>query len=396
MSGEFIYTRKYIIFKDEYSNIQGLNPKGHGLLEVRENKGKISINVERSQGDYYYNAYLVGDNGENIVETFIGKVITDDVGKGFVELGFNPRNVAESNFSIERYNSLVLRRGANILLVGHIKGNRSNLKKYLLNIQDEEYEEYNEEIVEEIVEEVVEEVVEENVEVIEEYSYMNKDTLEVEEAVELKEVEETEVEEAVEELSGEKEDIVEELLIEDIFEEIEEVDVANNDQEAPFVYPVNNGNNGEYTNFKSQMIDYVLSILRFFPYIKPFNIELNGYDWWKIESDGGNIHRGFLPFYNYLLNMYYEYPHSQNTVTCKHLIQKYGNYLFGMYRVEDDVQYYIYGVPGRFNTLEHPFRGATGFNTWYETADGLGYWLLYIDPMTGKILFPINPMIPTY
>ncbi len=386
MSGEFIYTRKYIIFKDEYSNIQGLNPKGHGLLELRENKGKISINVERCQGDYYYNAYLVGGNGESIVETFIGKVITDDVGKGFVELGFNPRNVAESNFSIERYNSLVLRRGANILLVGHIKGNRSNLKKYLLNIQDEEYEEYNEEIVEESVELIH----------IGEDSDTNKDNLQVEEAVELKEVEETEVEEAVEELSGEKEDIVEELLIEDIFEEIEEVDVANNDQEAPFVYPVNNGNSGEYTNFKSQMIDYVLSILRFFPYIKPFNIELNGYDWWKIESDGGNIHRGFLPFYNYLLNMYYEYPHSQNTVTCKHLIQKYGNYLFGMYRVEDDVQYYIYGVPGRFNTLEHPFRGATGFNTWYETADGLGYWLLYIDPMTGKILFPINPMIPTY
>ena len=359
MSGEFIYTRKYIIFKDEYSNIQGLNPKGHGLLEVRENKGKISINIERCQGDYYYNAYLLGGNGENIVETLIGKVITDDIGKGSVELTFNPRNIAESNFSIESYNSIVLRRGTDILLVGYIKGNRDNLKQYLLNIQGQEYEENSKGYSEKNVEEKVEAID------IEKDNDTNKDDLEIAEP------------------------------IEELFEKAEEVDITNNKQEVPFAYTVKNENCGQNANFKSQMINYVLSILRFFPYIKPFNIELNGYDWWRIESDGGNIHRGFLPFYNYLLNMYYEYPNSQNTVTCKHLIQKYGNYLFGMYRVEDDVQYYIYGVPGRFTTLEHPFRGSTGFNTWYESKDGLGYWLLYIDPMTGKILYPINPMIPT-
>lgn len=365
MSGEFIYTRKYIIFKNEYSNIQGLNPKGHGLLEVRENKGKISINVERCQRDFYYNAYLVGGNGENIVETFIGKVITDDVGKGSVELWFNPRNVEGSDSSIESYNSLVLRRGSKILLVGYIKGNRANLKSYLSSVKDEEY-------YEEIVEEIVE-------------------TIDVEEDIDIKR-ENFEIEETVESDDGE------EVIEEDVIEE-KEVNVADDEEEADFVnidYEMDNRDYGENTNFKVQMTNYVLSILRFFPYIKPFNIELNGYDWWRIESDGVNIHRGFLPFYNYLLNMYHAYPQTQNITTCQHLIQKYGNYLFGMYRAEGDVQYYIYGVPGRFSTLEHPFRGSTGFNTWYESIDGFGYWLLYIDPLTGKILYPINPMIPTY
>ncbi|MCG4586764.1 hypothetical protein L0P56_14830, partial [Anaerosalibacter bizertensis] len=61
-------------------------------------------------------------------------------------------------------------------------------------------------------------------------------------------------------------------------------------------------------DYKRQMSEYVLSILRFFPYVKPFRIELKGYDWWKIDYTGENIHRGFLPFYNYLFNTYNSYP----------------------------------------------------------------------------------------
>ena len=277
MSGEFIYARKYVIFKNEHSNIQGLNPKGHGLLEVRENKGKLSINVERCQSDFYYNVYLVGREGEDIVETFIGKVITDDVGKGTVKLLFNPRNVEGSNNPIENYNSIVLRRGAQILLVGHIKNGSGSFQKYLSKIQ---VDDYGENIVEENVE--IDEIVEDIQ--VEEETYEDE---ELEEAY-------SEVEESTEE--EEFESIVEEVVEESFFEEdpIEEI----LEEESKFV-------DAENTNFKAQMTNYVLSILRFFPYVKPFNVELSGYDWWKIESDGVNIHRGFLPFYNYLLNMYH-------------------------------------------------------------------------------------------
>ncbi|MCG4586045.1 hypothetical protein L0P56_11130, partial [Anaerosalibacter bizertensis] len=77
-------------------------------------------------------------------------------------------------------------------------------------------------------------------------------------------------------------------------------------------------------------------------------------------------------------------------------IKKYGNYLFGIYRDGGEITYYIYGVPGRFDSLEHPFKGVTGFNTWYETENGFGYWIMYIDPLMGKVIYPLNPMIPSY
>jgi len=65
-----------------------------------------------------------------------------------------------------------------------------------------------------------------------------------------------------------------------------------------------------------------------------------------------------------------------------------------MYKDGKEIKYYIYGVPGKFTIGEQPFKGITGFNTWYESNEGTGYWVLYIDPMTGKTIHPINPMVP--
>ena len=36
---------------------------------------------------------------------------------------------------------------------------------------------------------------------------------------------------------------------------------------------------------------------------------------------------------------------------------KYGHYLFGLYNIKDEVRFYIYGVPGKFKTEEHPQKG---------------------------------------
>ena len=55
----------------------------------------------------------------------------------------------------------------------------------------------------------------------------------------------------------------------------------------------------------------------------------------------------------------------------------------------------MYMLFEEFTIEEHPFRGITGFNTWYDSMDGIGYWVLYIDPMTGNIIYPINPMVPS-
>src|SRR5699024_4289988 len=90
-------------------------------------------------------------------------------------------------------------------------------------------------------------------------------------------------------------------------------------------------------NYKNKLNNYVLSILKFFPYVKPFVIQLEGYDWWRIEYDNEHSYRGFLPFSNYLNNISYNYVFMRNTVSPMSLMEKYNHYLFGMYKECNDV-----------------------------------------------------------
>ncbi|MBW4828413.1 MAG: hypothetical protein KZY61_10595 [Clostridiaceae bacterium] len=472
MSKKFIYSRKFIILKEDFTNIPKIKPKGHGMIEARENIGRINVNVNRGEKEQIYNIYLVGvDNGE-VVEVNLGRIITDTRGKGRIEGTFNPRNVEGSRHSIEKFTSLVIRRGINILLTGYIDKEDGILDSYIsaLDSRKEEKSKAMEEKVEteeesiakpelseeERIESEEPEKVEEELKEIEKLEEVEEkieteelkeeeSTLEIENRGDFKEVvkeveEVQEVQEEVEELEGvEEEDVtletedrddfkdmekeIEEEKIETTSEDIgsniesdrdlvepekEEIDKLAEDldnheienvEEAPRVKPTYSQKDIYYMKrleYKRQMSEYVLSILRFFPYVNPFKIELKGYDWWRIDYSGENIHRGFLPFYNYLFNTYNSYPFMKGASTCHELIKKYGNYLFGVYRDGGEIKYYIYGVPGRFDSLEHPFKGVTGFNTWYETENGFGYWIMYIDPLMGKVIYPLNPMIPSY
>lgn len=428
MSEKFIYSRKFIILKEDFTNIPKIKPKGHGMIEARENIGKINVNVDRGEKEQIYNIYLVGlDNGE-IVEVNLGRIITDTKGKGKIEGTFNPRNVKGSGHSIKKFTSLVIRRGINILLTGYIDKEDGVLDRYISRLNGAQKEKLKE--IEELGE--VEEKIE--IEELEE----EESTSEIEDRDDFKEVvkEVEEVQEETEELEGvEEEDVTLETEDRDDFKDMakeieeEKIETTSEDIESDkdltepgeeegdkFAEDLNNHEieNIEETprvestysqkdiyymkrlDYKRQMSEYVLSILRFFPYVKPFRIELKGYDWWKIDYTGENIHRGFLPFYNYLFNTYNSYPFMKDASTCHELIKKYGNYLFGIYRDGGEIRYYIYGVPGRFDSLEHPFKGVTGFNTWYETENGFGYWIMYIDPLMGKVIYPLNPMIPSY
>ena len=49
-------------------------------------------------------------------------------------------------------------------------------------------------------------------------------------------------------------------------------------------------------NHRNQMTNYILNILRFFPYVQPFKFNLNGYSWWQIKDDGTDSYKGFLPY----------------------------------------------------------------------------------------------------
>ena len=447
MSGEFTYYRKYIILKDNYTNIKGIKPRGHGKLEIRGVKGNMSLNIENCKPHGDYRAYFLRDIAGRIGEYDLGRIIIDERGRTRTNLSFNIRDLEFEGFSIEKLSAILIRKDGMILLNGYIDEDDGTVDRFIEQLSLEEYveepvkmeevsdskeemeevEEYQpievedelpiEELDEmEIVDEMPKEVgeielgdrswqadevlgeVDETEEIDEEGEPWKTDEV-IEKADEKEELEEVD---EIEEIDEEDEMLEEEQIeVDDIFKgDVEERDEAQGfgevDEEVDQAADYESLEYMRKLNHKNQMTDYILSILRFFPYVDPFNIYLHGYSWWKIEDSNMDLHKGFLPYYNYLMGTDYRYGISNNHATSMEQIERYGHYIFGIYREGKDIRYYLYGVPGRFTIEEHPFRGVTGFNTWYESEDGLGYWILYIDPMNGKVIQIINPMIPEY
>ncbi len=180
----------------------------------------------------------------------------------------------------------------------------------------------------------------------------------------------------------------------------EEVDWFNSDFQTPYGYSINKDYNSQNRAqiYNYQITNYTLNILKFFEKVQPFRNELRGYEFWEIEYDENNLYRGFLPYYDYVVSMYYPYPSIYRTTTCQGLIKKYKHYIFGIVIENEQPKYYIYGIQGKFKSAEHPYRGSTGFTTWlqgknYEN-DKLGYWLLHIDATTGRVVSPLRTTRP--
>lgn len=448
MSKNYTYLRKYIILKNDYTNILGLKPKGHAKIEIRGMRGILNINGENCQENEDYRVYLLKDQQGQIKEHHIGRIITDERGRTRTSIDLNLRDLESKGFSIGQIDAILIRKGIYILLAGYIDRDKGTIDRYIKNLvqeeergdsniaqdKDEETESRQRELKmeDELVEEsstiegsfeqtLESEIIDRTDEIIEGTEKIDEvqELQEIQQIHEIEEIDKTkeaggvdeeekeeieEIEEEIMEMEEIKEDFgpYEEMTSpeEIAYEEEKALPLGDNQYEENSIQREReNYRSLEYIrrlNHKNQMTNYILSILRFFPYVQPLKQNLHGYSWWRIDDDGTDSYKGFLPYFNYLMSTNYKYPFLNNATTCFNLIRKYGHYLFGMYKEERETKYYMYGVPGRFVTEEHPFKGITGFSTWYESINGLGYWILYIDPMTGKIIHPLNPMIPAY
>lgn len=460
MPGDFTYQRKYIILRNDYTNIGNINPRGHGKIEIKGNKGTMRINLENCEIDEEYRIYLLKEDKGVVEELDLGRILTDERGRGRVDINISPRELELKGFPVEKLDAIVIRRDNYILLSAYVDKVTGVIDRYLSSMVKVEKESVNiplemeleqTEVYEEVYEEgtmpikesefhmeemdlagePMEGIIEQETEFDKPTEYFpadedngyseNIEETEIEEEslkIETNEIEEKPVqlseESSLEEPVEEKEHDKSEEVIESTFQEFQEVQFnqpavepeINEEQVKPWSQQFPQGQfNQQYQNYqsleyirrlnnKNQMTSYVLSILKYFPQVQPLKVYLHGYTWWKIDDDGSNSHRGFLPFYNYLFSADYKYPFLYNSTTCMNQIMKYGHYLFGLYKEGNEIKYYVYAIPGKFIIKEHPFKGITGFNTWYESIDGIGYWLLYIDPMTGKVIYPINPMVP--
>lgn len=73
-------------------------------------------------------------------------------------------------------------------------------------------------------------------------------------------------------------------------------------------------------------------------------------------------------------------------------IRRHGYFLLG-YKCSNkgDVNYIVYGIPGRRDKEEQPFMGRTGFVTWMKTDNSdMGVWLMFYDYKKSIVVVPIR------
>ena len=380
-----MYTRKFIILRKDLGTITGRNPKGHGKLEMKGPRGFVSVTIENANEQDVYNvAFIAKDKSSPILN--LGKIFTDDLGRGKGDYSFMQKEVL-----LESIKGILVMKDTEILLGGYIDKEDGTIERYIETIFEIPNMEEDELVLE----------IEPDKKPLEEFLMEPEDEIE-------SELEDRPEETIIEDIIIE-EDLSEEInFVEDSFEEsniridnvedmVEEdiilepgVDLDEDHMEPDY----QTIEHIKKLNQKNQTTNYVLSILRFFPYIDPFKYNLKGYNWWMVELDKENEYSSFLPYFSHLAGGSNKEPYQSDMVTCTQLMNKYQHYLFGLYNENEEVKYFVYGVPGSFSKSEHPNKGLSGFNTWYQGINVEGYWIVYIDPMTGKSVNPFNIMDP--
>ncbi len=73
----------------------------------------------------------------------------------------------------------------------------------------------------------------------------------------------------------------------------------------------------------------------------------------------------------------------------------YPQRIIGYYNKESsnkDIDYIVLGVFGEYKQLHQPMRGLTGYVYWHnvEKESDMGYWIIYLEADSGKIVVPLN------
>lgn len=187
-------------------------------------------------------------------------------------------------------------------------------------------------------------------------------------------------------IKEEVKEVIKEKVIEQVAEEIieEEAEVAEEASEPVKTVVAK--------RFRNRFDENLYNTLREYKEVEPLSVKLKNFNWWYIPYDDMGAKPGILPYYNQIISSYYPYPMSNRVTTCAGLMKKYGHYIFGIYKENDEIAKFIYGVPGEFTKEEQPYKGVTGFKNWSYGAKvnktDNGYWLAFVNPKTGETTDP--------
>lgn len=336
-----MFLRKFIILNKQSER----NLKGHVRLEARGVKSRIALAIEgKTKEEVTRRLFIVSNEKNKFKEVELGRVEVNKNGKGVFELVVNSNSVKNSQIPISDFNVLLLKEidakgNEKVVLAGYIYRddntiesiiNKQKTNKVRLKSQNEEVE----------MAPIVKQA--RKVKVVEE-AEKTEEVKKIQEVQEEKEVEETIESKQVEE---------------------EKLEVKNQVE-------------------KDKAETSIFNILKNFEETDPFKRKLARYRWWEIKNTNKDK---LLPYHNYLNAS--QTKHKDKYTDCETQIEKYQKYLFGIAENKGKITHYIYGIPGRYERKEHPHGGATGFVSWIESKDKSGYWLLYINANTGKIVKP--------
>ncbi|MPW27258.1 hypothetical protein GC105_15940 [Alkalibaculum sp. M08DMB] len=128
----------------------------------------------------------------------------------------------------------------------------------------------------------------------------------------------------------------------------------------------------------------------------PFMQSIPKHKWWYVKEYDTEIQYYSILYNGYMMPMVYPYMNYKNIGNIDN------EWIFGAvtddYEGKEVLKYFVYGIPGKFYMQDQPFRGSTGYLYWQSKdvikRDPQGYWLLYVDVHTGKIVIPRRPVKP--
>lgn len=340
--------------------------KGYVRLDIRGIRGTIIVSVE-NLGDSKSTSevYLYKDKKNKM------KIGTVNNKKGMIKKTIS---IGNNNSNLEDYNICGVVKDNKIVLYANLFNtvNPSDIRKLEETIQAESIEEDRVGEVKDFAED----------------DHKDKKEIDISKEIEKEIIQETEKTEDIErDLQTEKiAEIKESLEVAEI-EEILDENMAQEDGAESEVESAS-----KKVVYKNKFEENLYKVLSEYKKLDPLSVNIKNLSWWKISYDDKGIKNGFLPYYNQIISSYYPYPMSNRVTTCHSLMKKYGYYIFGIYKEDNDVKKFVYGVPGEFKRDEQPYKGITGFKNWsYKNKDltgDYGFWLAFVDANTGEVSEP--------
>ncbi|NLJ66323.1 MAG: hypothetical protein GX340_03280 [Clostridiales bacterium] len=138
-------------------------------------------------------------------------------------------------------------------------------------------------------------------------------------------------------------------------------DFTNRDSTYPYYGPT------YWDNVK----DYFTGLFNVHQRVAPFDGELKNIEWIRVQQ-------ALTGYGGYYTESSYGYP--SYSYPDHHIV--------GLAKKEGQVQYVVYGIPSMYSMI--PPISINGFSRWVPIKEGygMGYWLLYIDAISGRIVYP--------